>query len=192
MSAGIIIQARLTSNRFPNKVLCNFHGKAIIEWIIDTCIKTGMPICVAVPDTKPNQPLVNFIELAYQHRPQLINIYKGHEQDCLTRFVDANKHMNFDPIIRICGDSPFVSTEDIALALELYNKRKYLVRLNHVQVFGRDELKYADSNDPLIGSREHVIRSFEHTVDWPEDLDRFAIELIDKDSPLSKRLKNVT
>ena len=192
MTAGIIIQARLTSKRFPNKALCKFHGNTIIEWVVDNCIKTGIPICVAIPDTKPNQPLANFLDTTYAHRPQLITVYKGREQDVLDRYIGANLHMKFDPIIRICGDSPFVSTEDIALALQLYNQRKYLTMVNHVQVFGQDELTYADLNDPFIGSREHVMRSLLHTVDYPEDIDRFYDELIDKDSPLNKRLKNVT
>jgi len=97
--------------------------------------------------------------------------------------------MKFDPIIRICGDSPFVSTEDIALALDVYNKRKYLTMVNHVQVFGQDELTYADLNDPFIGSREHVVRSLLHTVDYPEDIDRFYQEIKDKGPTLTRRLK---
>ncbi len=192
MTAGIIIQARLTSKRFPNKVLCRFHGKAIIEWVIDECIKTGLPICVAIPSTKPNQPLANFLEVTYAHRPQVITVYKGAEEDCLTRYIVANQWMKFDPIIRICGDSPFVSTEDIALALDLYNKRKYLTMINHVQVLGRDELKYADLNDPFMGSREHVVRSLLHTVDYPEDIERFYDELLIPNSTLNKRLTDVT
>jgi len=189
MTAGIILQARLTSKRFPNKVLFPFHGKALIDWTIESCMRSGLPICVAIPDTKSNAGLVSYLELKYKDSKPPITVYGGWEEDVLARFIECNKHMKFDPIIRICADSPFIEVEDIKLAMELYMKRRYFTRVNHVQIFSQKELEYANEHDPFIGSREHVVRFMEHTVDWPQDIDRFYTELKDKSPTMSKRME---
>jgi len=187
---GIIIQARLTSKRFPNKVLCPLKGKPVVDLVIDACLKTSFPIAVTIPKGKRNVGLLSYLETKYQKLDPPLRIFTGHEEDCLMRFLEANESLKFDPIIRICADSPFLSPNDIQLALKIYNERGYFTRLNHVQVFGRDELEYANQNDTLIASREHVVARFcNHTVDYPEDIDRLTREMEDNSPSMKRRLK---
>lgn len=182
---GIIIQARLTSKRFPNKVLAEFKKKSIIEWCIEACLKTGLPVTVAIPRTISNQGLETFLKVLRQKKGWKFNIFKGHEEDLLTRYLECASKENYHPIVRVCADSPFIASEDIKLALDIYNKRGYLTRVNHAEVFGFDELEYADSTDPFISSREHVVRSIGHTVDFPEDIKKFYEDF--ENSPTMKK-----
>jgi len=174
---GIIIQARLTSNRFPNKVLEEVLGKKVIDRIIEVCIKSNLPFVIAIPETPENDPLEEYLKNILSQKYQTnawdrFNplIFRGKEQDVLTRFIDVNKITKFDPIIRICADSPFLDLEDIKLGLELFMKRDKFVMLNHVQVFSQEALNRANEDDLRMESREHVVRTMFKTVEYPEDI----------------------
>ena len=173
---GVIIQARLKSNRFPNKVLCPLLGKPVIRWVIEACERTKLPIIIAIPHSLSNQGIVSYLEEYCDRVNKHYSIYQGPEEDLVSRFRNANESMKFNPIIRVCADSPFVAAEDIKIALEIYNKRKYFTQLNHVQVFGVDELEWVDQHDPFIASREHVVQAMHHTIDYPEDITRIQNE----------------
>ena len=134
MPAGIILQARLTSKRFPNKVLCMLLGKPVLQWCIEACESTKLPLVIAIPENKTSQGIVAWLLAFCESRDPLIpkiTVYEGPEEDLTARFMGAAKSMNFDPIIRMCGDSPFVNPQDITDVLELYKKRGFYQRINH-------------------------------------------------------------
>jgi len=192
MAPGIILQARITSKRFPNKCLATLKGKPVIDWILEACNSTGLPICVAIPRNKTNDALEEYLKLRFEKtkfnagQPAL---FRGFEEDVLLRFIGANNQMKFDPIVRICSDAPYVAPEDIAMALEIFKERKYFTWLNHVQVFSQEEMMYAESHDVRIASRQHVLGRFGHcTVEYPEDIERFET-LSDEDPTLIGRMK---
>jgi len=180
---GIILQARTTSKRFPNKCFGLLKAKPIIEWVVETCLESGYPICLAIPINKTNDGLeVWFNDYKILNRgtgtaPSSLDnftLFRGSEEDVTARFSVANEKLKFDPIIRVCADAPYIAVEDIRLALKIYTERKYFIWLNHVQVFSKKELAYALRADPNIESRQHVGGHFMHsTVDTVEDLVRF-------------------
>jgi len=192
MTAGIILQARITSKRFPNKCLATLMGKPVIDWILEACDKSGYQICVAIPATKTNDALEEYLKLRFHNtkfKAGQPTIFRGSEEDVLARFIGANKQMDFDPIIRICSDCPYLAPEDIAMGLEIFKERKYFTWLNHVQVFSAEELIYADQHDWNIKSRQHVLGRFGHdTVEYPEDIDRFNFKS-DEDPTLIGRMR---
>lgn len=179
MKPGIILQARLTSRRFPNKVMSPLLDKTVISWCIDACKKTKLPFVVAIPMTQTNNGLAAYLELAHPG----IKIFRGHEEDLTLRYFDAAKEVGFDPIIRLCGDSPFVDPQDIVNVLELYKERGFLQRINYVQCFGFDELEYAKDNNVHMDSREHVAIYMDHTVEYPEDIKRLTDDWTYGESP---------
>ena len=64
MNVTCIIQARLGSKRFPHKVLKKVFNKSIIELVIDRVklSKKINQIVVAIPDTKANDKLFNYLK----------------------------------------------------------------------------------------------------------------------------------
>jgi len=180
---GIIMQARLTSSRFPNKNLCKVKGMPVIDWVIEACLKTKYDIVIAIPDTKTNDALEVYLELKWTgiNRHRLLMIYRGHEEDVLNRYMNANIYVSFDPIIRVCSDAIYLNPDDIELALKLWYSRKYYTRINAVEVFGADEMEYAHKNCHDIKVREDVLGTWgADTVDYPSDIDRFNF---DSDDP---------
>jgi spore coat polysaccharide biosynthesis protein SpsF len=167
---GVIIQARLTSSRFPNKMLCPLMGKPVLQWVLETVKKSGYPFCVAIPSNKTDAGLAEWIRLY----DDSITVVTGHREDLVFRFKQANEVMKFDTIIRICGDNPLMDPEDIELAVGLFENRGKYSRVNHVEVFSNEELQYCDNNDPFIARREHCCNMLANTVDYPEDIDRLS------------------
>lgn len=192
MGAGIILQARVTSKRFPNKCLALLGETTVLDYVIDACNKSGLPLCIAIPVNKTNDVLEAYIKLSFEkldYKAGQPTLYRGFEEDVTTRFIRANYSMGFDPIVRICSDCPYLAPEDIKLALEIFKKRKYFTWLNHVQVCSAEELKYADDNNHRMDSRQHVGGQFMHdTVEYPEDIDRFNNKSLD-DPTIKGRLR---
>jgi len=179
MSVGIILQARLTSERFPNKLLCPLYGKPVIQWAIEACQESGLPMVIAIPDKRTDWGLAEWLKLYDDSIPILC----GHPEDLVTRFQQVNKTMKFDPIIRVCGDSPFIKASDFKDVLYQFNKYKCFQRVNLLECFSAAELQYVADNDPFIDRREHCVNMLNQTVDKPEDIDRLENEwLINRDN----------
>ena len=179
----IILQARLTSKRFPNKVLCNLLGKTVLEWCIEACEKSKIPFVIAIPSTTTNQGLESWIKNYGLLHKKDIRVFTGNEEDLTIRYYDCANHYNIDPIIRLCGDSPFVNPQDMIDVLELYKKRGFYQRINHVECFSFLEIEYAKNNNPFIASREHVCKYMAQTVDYPEDIKRLTEDWNEEGSP---------
>lgn len=184
MGAGIIIQARLTSKRFPNKMLCPLLGKPVLQHTIDACLRTKFPIVIAIPQNKTDVGLTAWL---YEHyTDKQIQVGYGNKEDLVLRFKQVNKAFKFDPIIRICGDTPFIDPDDIYHAMNRFEGKNKYQRVNNIEVFSREELEYVSNNDPFISRREHCVLMLNQTVDYPEDIDRLENEYSKSQQPISK------
>jgi len=173
MGTGIILQARLTSKRFPNKMLCPLVGKPVIQWTIEAVKKSKFPFVIAIPDQTTDRGLGEWIKL---YDPK-IKVIHGSEGDLVMRFLQVLKFVDYDPIIRICGDNPLMNPVDILIANTLFKQRKRYIRLNNVEIFSKKELEYVDKNDPFIVRREDCVNMLNQTVDYPEDIVRLEREM---------------
>ena len=57
MKSGVIIQARINSERLPGKILMPLNGEPILFRVIERCqeIENIDKIVIAIPDTKQNE-----------------------------------------------------------------------------------------------------------------------------------------
>jgi len=113
MKSAVIIQARVSSTRLPEKALKNLCGRPLISHVIERAKKIqGIDnIILATGIKKVNSPL---IAIAESHG---IEHYTGPENDVLTRYRDCAKNYECDYIIRITGDNPFTDYESASAAL---------------------------------------------------------------------------
>ena len=105
---GIIVQARMNSSRLPGKVLLPFYGeKNILQIIIDRLklSKYQFPIVIATS----NAVIDDAIEALA--KSEKVNCFRGDEENVLNRFISCSKHYNFDKIIRVCADNPFIDVD---------------------------------------------------------------------------------
>lgn len=110
MNFGVIIQARLGSTRLPHKILKDFYGsKTLLEIVISNLQKVaGVKIIVATSINPDNDKLETFL------KERNITVFRGSEDDVLSRFIGAAKANSIDGIVRICSDNPFLDWHGVA------------------------------------------------------------------------------
>ncbi len=135
-----IIQARLTSTRFPNKVMQTVGGKTLIKRLWDAATASMVDkVVVAWPE--------GFPELD--------------ENNVLGRFQQIAIRDRADVLVRLTSDCPLITSQHINEAIRAFNilgAPYYCNRVTRqdgfdIQVFSRGVLF-----DDQINDREHVIK----------------------------------
>jgi spore coat polysaccharide biosynthesis protein SpsF (cytidylyltransferase family) len=111
-----IVQARLGSSRFPNKVIKPILGQPMICHILNRLSNSKMleKIIVAIPDSDKNSVL----EQILKQNDALY--FFGNEQDVLDRYYKCAKFFNVDIIVRITADDPFKDSSIIDKAIDIF------------------------------------------------------------------------
>lgn len=114
MNVGIIIQARLGSTRLPRKILKQFYGdKTLLETVIANLQRVGGAKVIVATSVNPNNDeLESFLE------ERGITVFRGSEDDVLSRFIGAAEENGVDGIVRICSDNPFLDWHGVADLIE--------------------------------------------------------------------------
>ena len=120
MKTVAIIQARMGSTRFPNKVMSLVGGKPMIELLLCRLEKSRYidEKILATSHNKNDDYLCDFVAgLGYF-------VYRGNEQDVLDRYYQAAKKAKADVVVRITGDCPLVDPEIVDQVIEVLKKDK--------------------------------------------------------------------
>ena len=107
MKVVAIVQARLESTRFPNKILALIGNVPSLEYQIHRLSKSSLidEIVVAMPETLANQKLKDWIEGLG------CSVFFGSESDVLSRFYLAAVKCKAELIVRITADCPLIDAE---------------------------------------------------------------------------------
>lgn len=169
----IIVQARLESARFPEKVLKPIMGQPMILWQLDRLCQVTHPrrIIIALADTVANREIL--APLLRKHGYQ-VALPKCHAYDVLKRYaliVDEYYRLEeinvYRPVVRVTGDCPMIDPEVIDMAIDLYmdriiNRRPYVALAQEwpdgldVEVLHGLDICNADQLANLRSDREHV------------------------------------
>lgn len=156
------IEARMTSSRLPGKVLKPLAGKPALERVIERLKRSKHidQIVVATTVNDTDQPIVDLCN-------QLgISVYRGSENDVLSRVLDAAKSAQTDVIVEITGDCPLIDPQIVDQCIELFQagsydyvstvmERTFPVGLA-VQVFPYSVLEEVSKKTTDMEDREHV------------------------------------
>jgi spore coat polysaccharide biosynthesis protein SpsF len=113
MRKVIIIQARLASSRFPNKVLADLSGKPVIDHVISRlrAVNGVDEVCVAIPADASDNPLA-------EHLADIgACVTRGHGRDVLARFIQAAYETKAQVIVRAQGDNALVDWHTVEAQL---------------------------------------------------------------------------
>ncbi|MFJ7746605.1 cytidylyltransferase domain-containing protein [Peribacillus sp. NPDC097295] len=164
MKVVAIIQARMGSSRLPGKVMKQVQGKPLLQYQLERIGKARLinKIVVATTTKETEQPIVDLCERLS------VAIFRGPEDDVLTRFFDAATEHQTDIVVRLTADCPLIDphTIDQALVEFLADVGKYdyvsntLVRTYprgfDVEVFSMKALAQAFKEAKEAAYREHV------------------------------------
>ena len=123
-----IIQARMSSKRFPGKVLKDLLGKPVLEHLIENVkkIKNLNSIFLAIPIDKIND------KIEIEAKKHGVIIYRGSEIDVRSRFVDIIKETKADHILRFTADKPFFDPKIHENALKILRNNKFDYVTNNI------------------------------------------------------------
>lgn len=211
INVGVIIQARMTSKRFPGKSMALLLEKPVIQWVIERVkLIRGPKRCkmfyiLAVPDTPESEPM---LVLANQLK---IDNFCGSEINVLRRYYEAALFFKLDYIIRITGDCPFIDpvvcSEIIQLLVwrkldytsNIYPKRTYSQGLD-CEAFTMDCLEACFKLSDQLTDYEHVTPWMQRTkeirkglVQQKEDksTNNWCVDYPDDISRLEQEVKRV-
>ena len=115
-----IVQARVDSTRFPNKVMQLIDEVPSIEILLHRLSKSQQinKIILATSKDPRNQPLVDHVKtLGY-------SVYQGSENDVLDRYYQAAREAQATEIVRITGDCPLISPDLADQVIKLFHSEK--------------------------------------------------------------------
>lgn len=170
MTSGILIQARMSSTRFPGKMLADIGPYGLVEFVYRRCLEAKNPNIVAViTSLDPSDD--KLYDFCIEHN---IKIFRGNLDNVLSRYIEAADNFKIDTIVRVCGDSPFVDVEKIDEMLEIYqNKNLDYVNFDKTTVlWGLDSevistnlLKKISTLNLLDEDKEHVTLYIKKTIE---------------------------
>jgi len=110
-----IIQARMGSTRFPDKVMRTICNTPMIGLLLARLKNSKLidQIVLATSDNPRNDPLIKYVQKLD------FPIFRGSEDDVLDRYYHAAKEARANSVVRITGDCPLI---DSALVDEVIAK----------------------------------------------------------------------
>jgi spore coat polysaccharide biosynthesis protein SpsF len=104
---SVILQARTSSSRLPNKIFLPFYGKKnILDILLEKLF--GFYQVIVATTTSPKDDVIE----AYCKQNNVI-CFRGSEENVLNRFIQAADFYNLKKIIRICSDNPFLDVDEL-------------------------------------------------------------------------------
>ena len=180
----VILQARLGSTRFPEKIIKKLDRYSLIEFMIKR-LKTSKKIkeiIIAIPDSKKDDQLIETLDNLN------VNIIRGSENDVLSRYALAAQNTCADNLIRLTGDCPLIDVSIIDEVIDLYFKSNADYVSNcfpptfpdglDVEIFKKEVLFNANTSCQDLRKREHV-------TEWIRDQDYYKILNFKNDQDLS-------
>ena len=167
-----LIQSRVTSERFPKKVLEKIGKKPLFEFLYDRLNKSKLinEIAFVIPKNNNNNSFYKEI------KKRSIKVFRGSEKNVLNRYFKASQYYKSDIIVRITGDCPLVDHELVDTMLKKFLKNKIDFMSNN------DPPTFPDGFDIEIFKFKHLKRA-----------NFFAEKKYDKEhvTPFIKKIKNI-
>ncbi len=159
-----IVQARMGSSRLPGKVLKEILGRPLLGLLIERlrrCIRLN-ELVIATSTYE-----LDDVIFGYCKRNE-VAVYRGSEDDVLSRYAEAAKAFDADVVVRICADSPLIDPGLIDDLISDYLcgpiscdyisntlNQTYPLGMN-AEVFSAEALTDANINARMPYEREHV------------------------------------
>ena len=166
MKIGAIIQARMGSTRLPGKVMMTLKNKTVLEHVIERVRQSNWIdeiIIATTTDKKDNDIEKEALKCG-------VKVFRGSEDDVLSRYYYAAKEYGLDIIVRITSDCPLIDSKVLDEVIQFYVDKNYDVVSNagadlskrtyprglDTEVFSFKVLENAFTNAKEPYQREHV------------------------------------
>jgi spore coat polysaccharide biosynthesis protein SpsF len=183
MTHRIFIQARMSSARFPGKMLAPFRGRPLIAQVLERFRQCDLHSRVVVLTSldPTDDPLADFVA-----NRCAVPVFRGELDNVVARFQAALAEYPCEWFVRISGDSPLIDASLVQAMIRLSDRdhdvvsnvvRRTFPPGQSVECVRSDVFRAIDSNDLTPDQREHVTKVF---YDRP---DRWRLRSVVCDDP---------
>lgn len=167
LNFGIIVQARMGSSRLPGKIMMPLADQPVLTHVIRRLQECKNVWKVIIATTEKEQDDT----VAQLARSGWADVYRGSEDDVLSRYYEAALAYKFDVVIRVTSDCPLIDPDIIDAMIERFKYensegrrcdylsntlRRTFPRGLDVEIFTFDSLKRAYQSASAKPQREHV------------------------------------
>jgi len=126
MKIYAIVQARMSSKRFPGKTLYKINNIPLICFMLERIKQCdGLDgILVATSMEKGDDPIFNYC------KENDVSCHRGSLDNVAERYKDTIEANNFDAFVRLSGDSPLIDYHIVEKAITLFRDNKYDIVTN--------------------------------------------------------------
>jgi spore coat polysaccharide biosynthesis protein SpsF len=121
-----MIQARVGSTRFPNKIFSKIGGKSVLENVVRRIKKSKKikRVVIATSKKREDKKIVNFC------KKNKILYYTGSEKRVALRLLKAAQQLKTKSFVRICADSPFINAKLVDKVIKNYENNNVDISTN--------------------------------------------------------------
>ena len=179
MKIGAIIQVRNNSIRLPGKVLMPLpfpDGDSLLFHILKEVKKNNFidEIYLATTISSLDDEIERFGE------ENSVKVFRGSEEDVLSRFVSVVEIEKYDVVIRLTGDNPFIDVKSLDIAIDYhlnnendYTKTEGLPLGMNFEIVRAKALLSLSNYDLTTSDREHVTFFFNRTNIFKKSVYKF-------------------
>lgn len=196
-----VIQARMSSQRLPGKILRTVRDKPMLAYLVDrlrSCRELD-GIILATSDNASDDPVADFASTEF------LSCFRGPLDDVAARLLGAADEAGAQALVRISGDSPLIDGGLVDRLVLVFREsdcpdlvtnvaKRTFPKGQSVEIISVEALRARISNGMTTSEKEHVTECFynhsdgariiniEHTeplgdmqlsVDTAEDMSRF-------------------
>lgn len=164
-NVGIILQARMGSQRLPKKEMKYLNNLTILEWcmIRISKVESNNIFIVATTDQKKDDIIEEYC------KKYNILCFRGSEDDVLDRYYKCSTIYQLNTIVRLTGDCPLIDPKIIDKMLKIYQNMNIDIIKNtwfstgfpsgfDVEIFSYELLEEIHTLNKDKQSREHVTK----------------------------------
>ena len=157
---GVIIQARMGSQRLPGKILKKIGNKNLLEHILFRLSFLNHPVKIVIATS--NSAKDDIVEEFC--KTNSIECFRGSEDNVLERYYFCAKKYSFEQIVRLTGDNPFLDIEELdnLIDLQLKTCSEYSKSFESLpigigaEIFSFSALEKSYFNGQELHHKEHV------------------------------------
>lgn len=156
-----IIPARYASTRFPGKPLIDIQGKSMIQRVYEQALKseTLNKVVVATDDERIAEAVRNF-------GGEVVMTGATH-QSGTDRCAEVSQHLpDFDIVINIQGDEPFINPKQIDLLVSCFNQPDVQLATLIKEIHTEEELFNNNIPKVVTNNKQEAIYFSRHTIPY--------------------------
>jgi spore coat polysaccharide biosynthesis protein SpsF len=165
---GVIVFARMNSNRLPSKAMKIIGGFPLVERVLRRAQLTGYQVILATSDKSEDDILeTTALNAGFQ-------CFRGSEDNVLERAVLTSEKFGFKAFARLCGDRPLFSIKEMKFAIAAWinaesSQKPDLITNNYplkcvrgltTEIISMQALRIQLDNYPDAEQQEHLTAGF--------------------------------